>query len=375
MRPARHHFFKLPMFTDFLTDFNEHLHGTPVARNYALGWLRQGLKDWCISRNLEWGIPYPGDEKLKLYVWAENYAGYISFAEEWARQAGANWEDYWRGNGRIIHFIGADIVYHHALFWPAMLKGADYAIPWAIVASGMVKVEGHVFSKSRGFATYVEEDYIKNGFNLDAVRYYILSYTAHTKDLDFAWIDFQRKVNDELVGILGNFAYRALLFNFTHFKHIPQGSVTSETKRRIQQAIIAVRKSIVDFKFKEAADAAMQLASFGNTVFQQCQPWKQIKENPQQCQANLHDSLQLLKAITILIEPVLPTTAESLWRQLGQSGNVHQMRVGDCLVPLKPGTPLQKPELLFEKISDEVIQRMTAVFRERIDKALDQSTV
>jgi len=206
------------------------------------------------------------------------------------------------------------------------------------------------------------------------VRYYILSYTAHTKDLDFAWSDFQRKVNDELVGILGNFAYRALLFNFNNFKQIPQGSVTSETKRRIQQAIIAVRKSIVDFKFKEAADAAVQLASYGNITFQQCQPWKQIKENLQQCQASLYDALQLLKAITILIEPVLPTTAESLWHQLGQAGDVHRTRVGDCLVPLKPGTALHKPELLFEKIPDEIIQRMTAIFKERIEKALDKST-
>jgi methionyl-tRNA synthetase len=373
IRPTRHHYFKLPLFAEFLTHFNEHLQGTPVARNYALGWLRQGLKDWCISRNLEWGIPYPGDEKLKLYVWAENYAGYISFTEEWARQTGADWEDYWRRNGKIIHFIGADIVYHHALFWPAMLKGADYAKPWAIVASGMVKVEGHVFSKSRGFATYVEEDYIKNGFNLDAVRYYILSYTAHTKDLDFAWSDFQRKVNNELVGILGNFAYRALLFNFKNFKQVPTGNLIGETKRRIQQAIITVRKSIDDFKFKEAADAAMQLATYGNSTFQACQPWKRIKEDPKECQASLYDSLQLLKAIAILIEPVLPTTVEKLWRQLGQTGDVHKTRVGDCLIPLEPGTPLTKPQLLFEKIPDEIIERMTTEFKERIERALDKS--
>ena len=88
----------------------------------------------------------------------------------------------------------------------------------------------------------------------------------------------------------------------------------------------------------------------------------------------LYDALQLLKAIAILIEPVLPTTAESLWHQLGQAGDVHQTRVGDCLVPLKPGTTLHKPELLFQKIPDEIIQRMTAVFKERIEKALDKST-
>lgn len=346
------------------------MRGTSIAKNYALGWIRQGLKDWNISRNLDWGIPYPGDEELKLYVWAENYAGYISFTEEWSRQTGRDWEEYWKGKGKIIHFIGADIVYHHAVFWPAILKGANYGEPWAIVASGMVKVEGHVFSKSRGFVTYVEEDYIQNGFDLDVVRYYILSYTGHTKDLDVSWKDLQIKTNNELVGILGNFAYRILLFIHKNYKKIPEGKITSETKKKIQQTIDTIQKAIADYRFKEAVDSVMHLAAYGNTIFQQSEPWKYSKTDPTRCQNDLYQCLQLLKAISILIEPVTPTVAERVWEQLGLEGDIHLSNVEECLKPLSPGSALPKPKVLFTKIADEITQKMTATLNKRIENAV-----
>lgn len=368
-RKTRHHFFKLPMFTDFLIEFNEQLKGTALARNYALGWIRQGLKDWGISRDLKWGIPYPGDEDLVLYVWAENYAGYISFTEEWARLTGADWKDYWIHDGKIINFIGADIVYHHAVFWPAILKGVNYNTAYAIVASGMVKVEGHGLSKGRGFVIDIEEDFIKQGINLGAVRYYILSYTGHTRDLDFVWNEFQSKLNNELVGILGNYAYRVLLFIHKNFRKIPEGTISSPITEQIEKTIEEIEKAVQDFKFKEAVDAAMHLASFGNTFFQQNEPWKTIKENADRCQNDLYQCLQLLKAIAILIEPAIPATAERIWQQLSQSGSVQDAKVDSCLEALSPGTELPKPKVLFAKISDEAVEKLATGLNKRIESA------
>jgi methionyl-tRNA synthetase len=366
---TRHHFFKLPDFTEFLLNFNEGLKGTPLARNYALGWIRQGLKEWGISRNLEWGIPYPGDEELVLYVWAENYAGYISFTEEWARHHDADWEDYWIRDGKLVHFIGADIVYHHAVFWPAMLKGAEYNTPFAIVASGMVKVEGHGLSKGRGFVIDIEEDFIQNGIDLDAVRYYMLSYTGFTRDLDFVWKEFQTKMNNELVGILGNYAYRVLLFIQKNFKAVPEGIITSPIHEKITQTIEAIQVAVNEYRFREATDTVMQLASFGNTFFQQREPWKSIKEDPKQCEKDLYQCLQLLTAIAILIEPTMPTVAERLWIQLGQTGSVHDTHIEDCLKPIKAGIKLPKPQVLFKKIPDETIEKMSAILDKRIESA------
>ena len=372
-REARHHFLNLPHFTDFLLEFNESQEGTSIAKNYALGWVRQGLKEWCISRDLKWGIPYPDDEELVLYVWAENYAGYISFTEEWARQTGADWEDYWVRNGKIINFIGADIVYHHAIFWPAILKGVDYNIPHAVVASGMVKVEGHGLSKSRGFVIDIEEDFINNNIDLDAVRYYILSYTSHTKDLDFVWQDFQSKVNNELVGILGNYAYRVLLFVHKNYKQIPDGTLTPKIQESIKETINSLETTVDEYRFKEAVDGTMHLAAQGNVLFQQCEPWKTIKEDPTRCQNDLFQCLQLLKAIAILLEPVMPTVAEKLWQQLGETGNVHETSVQHCLEPLTSGTKLSKPKVLFQKLDDETIEQMTAKLNTRIKSAVAQA--
>ena len=372
-RKTRHHFFKLPAFTDFLIKFNEQLKGTPLARNYALGWIRQGLKDWGISRDLKWGIPYPGDEKLVLYVWAENYAGYISFTEEWARQTEADWEDYWIRDGKIINFIGADIVYHHAVFWPAILKGVNYNTPYAIVASGMVKVEGHGLSKSRGFVIDIEDDFIKQGIDLDAVRYYILSYTGHTKDLDFVWKDFQSKLNNELVGILGNYVYRVLLFIHKNFKKIPDGTLETSVSNQIDTAVDKIQEAFHDFKFKEAVDATMQLAAYGNVLFQQREPWKTIKEDPKRCQNDLYQCLQLLKAIAILIEPALPLMAERIWEQLSQKGSVHDTSVENCKEALEAGTELPKPQVLFTKISDEAVENLATGLNQRIESARAKS--
>ena len=372
-RKTRHHFLKLTEFTDYLLEFNENLKGTPIARNYALGWIRQGLKDWCISRDLKWGIPYPDDEDLVLYVWAENYAGYISFTEEWARRTGADWESYWVRDGKIINFIGADIVYHHAIFWPAILKGVNYNTPYAIVASGMVKVEGHGLSKSRGFVIDIEEDFIKNNIDLDAVRYYILSYTSHTKDLDFVWNDFQAKVNNELVGILGNYAYRVLLFVHKNFKQIPEGTITPEIKKSISEVVDSIREAVGDFRFKEAIDSSMHLASQGNVLFQQYEPWKSVKEDPVRCQNDLFQCLQLLKAIAILIEPAMPSVGERLWQQIGEPDNIHETTIKQCLDPLIPGTALPKPKILFKKLADEAIEQMTTKLNKRIESAVASS--
>jgi methionyl-tRNA synthetase len=233
-----------------------------------------------------------------------------------------------------------------------------------------VKVEGHGLSKSRGFVIDIEEDFIKNNIDLDAVRYYILSYTSQTKDLDFVWKDFQSKVNNELVGILGNYAYRVLLFVHKNFKQIPEGSLSPEIEKHIKETIDSIGTAVDEYRFKEAVDSTMHLAAQGNVLFQQCEPWKTIKEDKKGCQNDLFQCLQLLKAIAILIEPVLPFMAEQLWGQLGETGSVHEASVQQCLDPLTAGTGLQKPKVLFQKIDDETIEQMTTKLNKRIESAV-----
>ncbi|RPJ53065.1 MAG: methionine--tRNA ligase, partial [Methanobacteriota archaeon] len=277
LREQEHYFFRLAEFKEFLLAYLETLRGTQNARNYALGWVKDELRDWCISRTLEWGVKFPGRDDLVVYVWVDAPIGYISFTEEWAKATGGDWQRLWCGDGQVTHFIGSDIIYHHCIFWPAMLAGAGYNVPHAIVASGMVKIDDQKFSKSRGYVVWTNEDYLDQGLPPDYLRYYLLSYTSHTKELNFSWKVFQERINNELVGTLGNFCYRSVYFAAKFFGEVPGDAASPEITDRIGLTLEVVDCSVRDFEFKEAVDAVMALAAYGNAYIQNRAPWQLIK--------------------------------------------------------------------------------------------------
>jgi methionyl-tRNA synthetase len=369
-KEQEHFFFKLSEFKDFLLEHLEHLEGTSNARNYALGWVKQELTDWCITRTLEWGVKFPGHDDLVVYVWVDAPIGYIAFTEEWAQANNESWEKFWKGDCPIVHFIGGDIIYHHCIFWPAMLKGADYSQPWAVVSSGMVKIEDKKFSKSRGYVVWVQEDYLDHGFHADLLRYYLISYTSHTKEVNFSWKVFQERINTELVAVLGNFLYRSLLFDFKNFGEIPAGKISPEVMEKIKVTIDEVTVAMEEFEFKKAIDTAMALASFGNSYFQSNEPWKLIKENKEACAEVLANCVQIAKALILLFEPTLPEKMEVAWKQIGMDSDVHTAGYEEALVPVVAGTKLSNPSILFDKIEDAKIDEMTVISNERIRKAL-----
>jgi len=368
MRETRHYFFKLTAFEDFLREFLKQMDGTENARNYALQWVEKGLRDWNITRNLDWGVKFPGEEGLVLYVWVDAPIGYISSTEEWAQRTGGDWEYFWRGPGYIIHFIGGDIIYHHCIFWPAMLKGAGYSLPYAVVASGMVKVEGKVFSKSRGYVIWVEDDYLNEGLDPDALRYYVVSYTGHVRDLDFSWRTYAEKVNRELVATLGNFLYRALLFAKRNYGVIPEGDVEEEVRAVVEEAITEIRRGLDEYEFKRVVDAVLAIASYGNRYLQEGEPWRCIKTDPERAKLIVHNALWLAKAIAVLMEPIMPFKALELWRQLGYGERVN-VPLDEALSPLEAGLELGVPKPLFEKVSMEKIEELSERIARRVREA------
>ncbi len=366
-REQEHFFFKLSAFKGFLSEYLDKLRGTSNAINYAKEWVHE-LKDWCITRNLEWGVRFPGHKELVVYVWVDAPIGYISFTEEWADKTGEDWKKYWKGDSRIIHFIGEDITYHHCIFWPAMLKGAGYTLPWAVVASGMLKIENKKFSKSRGYVVWVDEDYLDQGFHPDLLRYYLASYTSHTKELNFSWKVFQEKVNNELVGTLGNFLYRTLHFTYKNFGRVPEAEVDFDIIEKIKSTINNVVNAFDEYEFKKATDDMMELAAFGNAYFQSNEPWQLIKKDKKACGHVLKNCLQIAKALVILFEPILPMKMEHAWKQLGMQGNVHATRFNDALVEIS-SVKLEAPEILFSKIDNNKIKQMEAILDKRIKEA------
>ena len=367
-RNQEHYFFKLSEFRDFLLPFLENLKGTSNARNYATGWIKEELHDWCITRTLEWGVKFPGRDDLVVYVWVDAPIGYIAFTEEWAQKTGKDWKRYWCGENRVTHFIGGDIIYHHCIFWPALLKGAGYGVPHAIVASGMVKVDDHKFSKSRGYVVWTNDDYLDKGLPADYLRYYLLAYTSHTKELNFSWKVFAERINNEVVNIFGNFVYRTLYFAQKEFGGIPGGTIDPVITEEINKTLKIVDNYMQEYEFKSAVDAIMGLAAFGNSYIQTSAPWKLIKTDRDAATQVIKNCAQITKALALLIEPIMPDAADRCWKMLGFYDDVHMHPIGEALGPV-PEACTNPPVPLFVKIDEKQVAELDALLQKRVKEA------
>ena len=368
-REQEHYFFKLSAFRDFLLDYLPTLGGTATARNYALGWVKELLHDWCITRTMEWGVPFPGSDDLVVYVWVDAPIGYISFTKEWAESAGADWKDYWCGDDtRVAHFIGGDIIYHHCIFWPALLKGAGYGLPSAVVASGMVTIEGKKFSKSRGYVVWTNDDYLDQGLPADYLRYYLLSYTNHTKELDFSWKVYAERVNKEIVGTLGNFLYRTMYFAEKEFAGVPDRAPQPAILEEIERSLAGIDAAMRDYDFKNAVDSMMALASFGNAYIQNNAPWKLIKEDRAAAQQVIADCLQIVKALVLVFQPLMPDAMQRAWTMLGYGDDIAAHPIAEATAPVG-ARALPKPSPLFAKIEEAQVNDLEKVLNKRVDAA------
>jgi methionyl-tRNA synthetase len=367
-RDQEHYFFRLSGFKDFLLPYLDTVKGTTNAKNYAIGWIKEDLHDWCITRTLDWGVKFPGRDDLVVYVWVDAPVGYIAFTEEWAQKTGKDWKRYWCKENRVTHFIGGDIIYHHCIFWPALLKGAGYGMPYSIVASGMLKVDDHKFSKTRGYVVWTNEDYLDRGLPADYLRYYLLSYTSHTKELNFSWKVFGERINNEVVNILGNFVYRTLFLAHKEFGGVPEGEVDPAITAEIEKWQKTVDDFMQEYEFKGAVDAVMSLAAFGNTYMQNNAPWKLVKTDRAAAATVIKNSIQLIKALALLIEPIMPAKSQECWAMLGYADAIASHPISEVtqeIIPIR--IPAPKP--LFVKMDDQQIAGLDALLQKRVSEA------
>ena len=367
-RDQEHYFFKLSEFKEFLLAYLDTLRGTSNAKNYAIGWIKDELHDWCITRTLEWGVKFPGRDDLVVYVWVDAPIGYIAFTEEWAKKAGKDWKRYWCAENRVTHFIGGDIIYHHSIFWPALLQAAGYGVPHAIVASGMLKVDDHKFSKSRGYVVWTNDDYLDKGLPADYLRYYLLAYTSHTKELNFSWKVFSERINNEVVNIFGNFVYRTLFFAHKEFNGVPSCPVDPAIIAEIEKSLLNVDQLMREYEFKGAVDAMMALAAFGNTYIQTQAPWKLIKTDREAAAQVIKNCIQIVKAVTLLIEPVMPAKAQECWTMLGYNDTISHHPISEAVRHI-PETCLRAPAPLFAKMEEDQVKELDALLQKRVAEA------
>ncbi|HET7325585.1 MAG TPA: methionine--tRNA ligase [Halococcus sp.] len=370
-RNRPHKFFRVSEFTEYLSDFLDRLEGTANAKNQPREWLESGLQDWCITRDLDWGIDYPGEEELVLYVWVDAPIEYISSTKQYAERVDSeefNWEQVWKeGESEIIHIIGRDIIQHHTVFWPAMLRGVEYAEPRAVCATGFITIDGKGLSTSRNRAVWAH-DYLDEGFHPDLLRYYLVTNGGFQQDVDFSWEKFADRVNGELVGTLGNFLYRSLLFAHRNYDGTPDAEVSEDVHNRIEAAISDFGEGINDYSVREVGQSAVKLAQFGNEYIQQHEPWN--AEDPERAQV-IRDCVQLAKAVAVLTEPVMPGKAEALWNQLGESGSIHEIRLDAAFVA--PPENFEAPTELFARIEDERVEELNEQLEIQIETASEEA--
>jgi len=323
-------------------------------------WLDMGLQPRAVSRDLDWGIPVPveGAEGKVLYVWFDAPIGYISNTAELLPDS---WEKWWKDEDtRLVHFIGKDNIVFHCIVFPSMLKAeGSYILPDNVPANEFLNLEGDKISTSRNWAVWLNEYLEDLPGKQDVLRYVLTANAPETKDNDFTWKDFQARNNNELVAIFGNFINRAMVLTHKYFEgKVPsRGTLTDYDEATISE-FVSVKKNVESyldiFRFRDAQKEAMNLARIGNKYLADTEPWKIAKTDMDRVGTILNLSLQIAANLAIAFEPFLPFSSRKLRDMLGME-EFKWENLGSIDL-LATGHQTAKPELLFEKIEDEVIE-------------------
>jgi methionyl-tRNA synthetase len=359
---------------DELKDYINNNENLPAnVKNYASNWLEEGLTDWILTRDMDWGIPVPLDEaKGKvLYVWIEAFLGYISSASQWSKQSGSKWEEYW--NDYVVHFIGKDIIYHHSIFWPGLLKAYGCKLPDMIYAGEFLSLEGEKMSTSKNWVIWIA-DFVKD-YEPDLLRYYLTINAPLNKDSDFSWDDFQRRNNDELADVIGNFLHRTFVFTKKQFdSKIPEYTNPTEEDEEFRLAIEELPDNagqyIANYEFREALLEIFKVAKKGNKYFNDAEPWKAVKEDKVKAANCLYLSNQLAKTLAYMLKPFLPTKADKI-AEIMNLGSLDNWE--DAKVALPTGHEINKAKPLFKKIEDKEIEAQKAKLKENLKENEDET--
>ena len=366
--------FKLSELEDALKEYISTNDNLPAnVKNYATNWLNEGLTDWILTRDMDWGIPVPLDEaKGKvLYVWIEAFLGYISSASQWSKVSGKKWEEYW--NDYVVHFIGKDIIYHHSIFWPGLLKAYGCKLPDMIYAGEFLSLEGEKMSTSKNWVIWIA-DFVKD-YEPDLLRYYLTINAPLNRDSDFSWDDFQRRNNDELADVIGNFLHRTFVFTKKQFdSKIPEyadpTAEDEEFRNAIEELPDRAGAYIADYEFREALLEIFKVAKKGNKYFNDAEPWKAIKEDPQKAANCLYLSNQLAKTLAYTLKPFLPSKADRI-AEIMNLGSLDKWE--DAKLSLPAGHEIRKAKPLFKKIEDKEIEAQKAKLKENLKDSEDDN--
>ncbi|MGB9960185.1 MAG: methionine--tRNA ligase [Candidatus Bathyarchaeales archaeon] len=378
VKTTKHWYFDLAKFSEKLAEYLDANKQLPSnAKNFSLNLIKEGLKPRAVTRDVLWGIPapFPGAEGKTIYVWVEAVLGYVSATIEYFRNRGdpEGWKAYWfNKDAKTLYFIGKDNIPFHTLILPALLLASheDYNLPWNVSTTEFLQFKGEKASKSLRIGIWIDE--ALELFPADYWRYFLIATRPETKDSNFSWEIFAEKINADLNDTFGNFIHRTLSFINTQFNsQIPEPSkldvddeqILENLKKRVDEAA----EDFEACKLQSAANAVISISRLGNQYLNDKEPWNLIKSDRAKAATVLYVAAQLVKALAIVSAPIIPFTAEELWKILNMPGEVHKQKWSEALKPLPAGHTIAKAKPLFRKIEadEKKLEEMLAKIRSK----------
>ncbi|MEM2104281.1 MAG: methionine--tRNA ligase [Candidatus Bathyarchaeia archaeon] len=375
VKTTRHWYFDLPRFSESLTKYIHENKQLPTnAKNFTLNLIKEGLKPRAVTRDVKWGIqaPFPEAEGKTIYVWVEAVLGYVSATIEHFKNQGdpEKWKAYWfNKDAKTLYFIGKDNIPFHTIILPALLMASheDYNLPWNVSTTEFLQFKGEKASKSLRIGIWIDE--ALELFPPDYWRYFLIATRPETKDSNFSWEFFCEKINADLNDAFGNFIHRTLSFINKQFNSkVPKPSLFDAKDRQIleslKERLVEIANNFEACKLQAAANCIIGVSRLGNQYLNEKEPWNFIKRDKAKAATTIYIAVQLVKALAIISAPIIPFTAEDLWKTLNLSGSVHKQKWDEALTPLPAGHEISEAKPLFRKIEadekklDEMLQKV-----------------
>jgi methionyl-tRNA synthetase len=370
LKTSKHYFFKLSDYEQQLRDLIAGGHTQKSVANKLDEWFKAGLKDWDISRDGPYfGFKIPGEENKFFYVWLDAPIGYMASAKNYCDKNNLDFNSLWPGANseksddgeyELYHFIGKDIMYFHALFWPAMLIGSGIKTADKLFIHGFLTVNGEKMSKSRG--TFIKASTYAKHLNPEYLRYYYASkLTDSIEDIDLRMEDFINKINSDLVGKFANLASRSGPM-LTRRLDSKLGRLDEQGKELIDKLIAAKDRIIEDYenlRYAAVVRSITNLADEANRYVEKNQPWTTIKTDLEQTRATLTAVINAVRILAIYLKPIVPKYAEKVQRFLNV-GTLHLANID----PVLEDHNINNFERLFERIDEEQVNAMVEESKE-----------
>ncbi|MDR0373867.1 MAG: methionine--tRNA ligase [Nitrososphaerota archaeon] len=365
VKTTRHWYIDLSKLSEPLSQYIKDNQQLPAnVKNFSLNWIKEGLKPRAVTRDVEWGIPAPfeGAEGKTIYVWIDAVLGYVSATIDYFQRKGQPemWREFWFGKDAItLYFVGKDNIPFHTIILPALLlaSGQGYNLPWNVSATEFLQFKGQKASKSQRVGIWIDE--ALEMFPVDYWRFFLIATRPESKDTNFTWAIFTDKINADLNDTFGNFIHRTLSFINSKFDGIiPIPSKLDSDDQAVLDSVkektTQIAQEIENGWLQSAANTLIAISRIGNQYLNTKEPWNLMKTDKEKASTVFYVAAQIVKAITVISEPFIPSTAQQLWQTLNLPGTVEQnSRWKDALMPLEAGHKILKPQPLFHKIETD----------------------